>query len=107
MAVGGIRYWPAFWLCSSDSWPPEIDVFELMGDDSSYFTMTLHWRNTWTNRIEIEKTYIQIYEKYGYISNDYDKTIKFLQQPEWTQEKQDFIDKLSSLTITEQKGRRS
>lgn len=106
LAIGGLRYWPAFWLCSSDSWPPEIDIFELMGDDSSYFTMTLHWRNTWTNRVEIEKIYIQIYKKYGYISNDYDKTIKFLQQPEWTQEKQNFIDELESLTPLEQKGRR-
>ena len=102
----GITYWPAFWLSSSDSWPPEIDVFELVGDNSSYFTMSLHWRNVWTNGIEIEKIYNKIYEKYGYISNDFDKTVQFLQQPEWTVEKQKFIDELDLLTSNEMISRR-
>lgn len=106
MSPGGIKYWPAFWLSSSDSWPPEIDVFELMGNDSSYFTMTLHWRNTWSNAKQIQDIYDQIYQTYGYVATDFDDTIKYLQQPEWTQQKQDYIDSLLALTKNEMKGRR-
>ena len=33
--------WPAFWLPASDwSWPPEIDVFEMLNDDTSQFQIT-------------------------------------------------------------------
>ena len=106
VAPKGLKYWNAFWLSSSDSWPPEIDIFELMGDDSSYFTMTLHWRDVSTNKIEIQSVYDQIYKIYGYVATDYDDTIKFLQQPEWSQQKQDFITHLESLAPKEQKGRR-
>lgn len=35
----GKNLWPAFWMWSWDSWPPEIDVFEgYTINDSSYFT---------------------------------------------------------------------
>lgn len=103
---GGIKYWPAFWLSGKDSWPPEIDVFELMGQDSSYFTMTLHWRNTWSNKKQIQAIYDQIYQTYGYVATDFDATIKYLQQPPWSQQKQDYIDALMAQTKTEMKGRR-
>lgn len=106
LAPHGIRYWNAFWLSGKDSWPPEIDVFELMGDNSSYFTMTLHWRNTWTNAKQIQQIYDQIYQTYGYVATDYDDTIKYLQQPPWSQQKQDFIDALMAQTKNEMKGRR-
>jgi len=105
LAISGIKYWPAFWLSSSDSWPPEIDVFELMGSDSSYFTMTLHWRNTWKNDKEIQEVYAEIYTAFGYVATDWYATIKYLQQ-DWTQQKQDFIDRLNALTFVEMKGRR-
>lgn len=106
LTPGGIKYWPAYWLSSMDSWPPEIDVFELMGDNSSYFTMTLHWRNVWTNEKEIQKIYDEIQAVYGYVPKDYDNTIRFLQQPEWSEQKQAFIDRLGALTSHEMKGRR-
>ena len=106
LSPNGLRYWPAFWLSSSDSWPPEIDIFELMGYDSSFFTMTIHWRNVDKNKNQIQLIYDQIYTVYGYVATDFDDTIKFLQQPEWTQQKQDFIDQLNALTPLEQKGRR-
>ena len=106
LAPGGLKYWPAFWLSSSDSWPPEIDVFELMGSDSSYFTMTLHWRNTWKNADEIQKIYDQIYQVYGYVATDFDDTCKFLQQEPWEQQKTDFIVALQAQTPIEMKGRR-
>lgn len=36
--------WPALWMLSSDrSWPPEIDVAELLGNDPTRIYMTHHW----------------------------------------------------------------
>jgi len=33
----GKNLWPAFWMWSFDSWPPEIDIFEGYSDDNSNF----------------------------------------------------------------------
>ena len=36
----GKNLWPAFWMWSFDSWPPEIDVFEAYSNDKgSYFSL--------------------------------------------------------------------
>jgi beta-glucanase (GH16 family) len=36
--------WPAIWMLQSDgSWPPEIDVMELLGSDPHTVYMTLHY----------------------------------------------------------------
>jgi len=36
--------WPAFWLCGSITWPPEIDIYEWHGGKSKKnFESTLHW----------------------------------------------------------------
>lgn len=40
----GANLWPAFWMWSWDTWPPEIDVFEAYSDHKgSYFK--LDWSN--------------------------------------------------------------
>jgi beta-glucanase (GH16 family) len=45
----GKGLWPAVWLLPTDGeWPPEIDVMEVLGDDTSTLYRALHWEN-WGN----------------------------------------------------------
>jgi beta-glucanase (GH16 family) len=40
----GQGLWPAFWLLPADgSWPPEIDVMEMLGNDTSTYYGSVHW----------------------------------------------------------------
>jgi|GEM_PF-2244536 len=39
----GNGLWPAFWMTGVDSWPPEIDAMEILGNDPSTIHMTAHW----------------------------------------------------------------
>jgi beta-glucanase (GH16 family) len=41
----GKGLWPAFWLLPEPlGWPPEIDVLEVLGDDTHTMYFTHHWR---------------------------------------------------------------
>jgi len=42
----GKGLWPAFWLLPQDkAWPPEIDVFEVVGQHPDVIVQTTHWRD--------------------------------------------------------------
>jgi len=41
---GGQGVWPAFWLLpTSQKWPPEIDIMELLGGRTNRILLTSHW----------------------------------------------------------------
>src|SRR5690242_15236708 len=41
----GKGYWPAFWLLPADkTWPPEIDVLEILGHEPDKVYLTNHWQ---------------------------------------------------------------
>ena len=41
----GKGFWPAFWMLPADkTWPPEIDVMELLGNETTKYYTTLHWK---------------------------------------------------------------
>jgi beta-glucanase (GH16 family) len=41
----GLGLWPAFWLLPADgSWPPEIDVMEMLGDKPATYYVSVHAR---------------------------------------------------------------
>lgn len=47
----GKGLWPAFWLLPTDtSWPPEIDVFENIGNEPNTVHMTTHWTENGNHR---------------------------------------------------------
>lgn len=51
----GQGLWPAFWTLPDDyAWPPEIDVMEILGNDTTTAYGTLHWsrnRNGWAQGV--------------------------------------------------------
>ena len=45
----GHAYWPAFWMLKrKQDWPPEIDIFEAIGDKPDSVDMTTHWKKDGT-----------------------------------------------------------
>lgn len=52
----GKGLWPAFWLLNeNESWPPELDIMEVIGSETNWLTQTIHTEtgnatsgNTWS-----------------------------------------------------------
>ncbi|MGB0882231.1 MAG: glycoside hydrolase family 16 protein [Vicingaceae bacterium] len=41
----GTGFWPAFWLVSTESWPPEIDIYEFYTNEPGRIKTNQHWLN--------------------------------------------------------------
>lgn len=41
----GTGFWPAFWLVSTEAWPPEIDIYEFYTNEPGRIKTNQHWRN--------------------------------------------------------------
>jgi beta-glucanase (GH16 family) len=41
----GTGFWPAFWLVSTEEWPPEIDIYEFYTNEPNRIKMNQHWLN--------------------------------------------------------------
>ncbi|WP_374413182.1 family 16 glycosylhydrolase [Novosphingobium colocasiae] len=55
----GNGFWPAFWLLPTDnSWPPELDVFEMLGNDPNVVYMTTHGRENGANTMAQDRAVI-------------------------------------------------
>lgn len=64
----GQGFWPAFWLLPTDnSWPPELDVFEMLGGDPNTVYMTAHdQEENGTHTYDQERTVIDTSEYHTY-----------------------------------------
>ncbi|MDT8411260.1 MAG: glycoside hydrolase family 16 protein [Vicingaceae bacterium] len=40
----GTGFWPAFWLVSTEQWPPEIDIFEFYTSHPNNWSTSQHWK---------------------------------------------------------------
>ena len=74
----------AFWLIGRDKWPPEIDIFEMLGKDPETIYMTNHWLTLdlpfkFPGTTSLFRTYKQ--EKF--ISKDFSKDFH-IYSVEWT-----------------------
>ena len=41
----GTGCWPAFWLVSTEDWPPEIDIYEFYTNSPDLIKTNHHWKN--------------------------------------------------------------
>jgi len=110
---GGIKYWPAFWFGTIESWPPEPDMLELMAPgDSDRLTMTYHWLDDKPNWDKIWQT-INKAESLGLLPEillTVNENIKKMQELQsdyktYLAERQIYIDEIIKLRIHKQYGK--
>ena len=55
----GKGLWPAFWLLPVDQdWPPEIDVFEILGHETNTVYMTNHWSSETEEHVFVQEVHV-------------------------------------------------
>jgi len=42
----GTGFWPAFWLASTEDWPPEVDVYEFFTNEPRRIKTNHHWKKS-------------------------------------------------------------
>ncbi|CAG8616508.1 8942_t:CDS:2 [Cetraspora pellucida] len=48
--------WPAFWLTSATSWPPEVDMLEFKGDKNNNFNIFINkTKSVYSNKVPITR----------------------------------------------------
>jgi len=63
----GQGFWPAFWLLPTDnSWPPELDVFEMLGKDPNVVYMTTHGTSASGNTMAQERAVLDTTQFHTY-----------------------------------------
>lgn len=63
----GDGLWPAFWLLPTDnSWPPELDVFEMLGKDPDVVYMTTHGKKEGANTMVQDRAVIDTTQFHTY-----------------------------------------
>lgn len=77
----GTGFWPAFWLVSTETWPPEIDVYEFFTNEPGRIKSNQHWLNKrGEKRMQPKgyKTKIDLSENYHVYAIEWsDKKIKW------------------------------
>ena len=53
----GTGFWPAFWLVTTEIWPPEIDIYEFYTNEPDKIHTTTHWLNKRKKKKMQPKTY--------------------------------------------------
>ncbi len=72
----GKGMWPAHWLLPVDkTWPPELDIMEMLGHDTQRVLMTQHWR---------DNDHKAVHRGYTYRGADYSKDFHTFTL-EWTE----------------------
>lgn len=67
MTPGGVGSWPAFWLLNKDRYPPEIDIFEILNNDS-VDNMHYHGPNNYdaySSSFDIGKPFSENFHTFG------------------------------------------
>lgn len=55
----GEGFWPAFWLVTTEKWPPEIDIYEFYTNSPNRLSTTQHWLNKKGYKKMQPKSYIK------------------------------------------------
>lgn len=74
MPPHGYQYFPAIWMYNRNGWLPEIDIVELMGEESTSASFTHHWLDSTNNHKQKGKSFnlhMNLNDKYHIFSMEW------------------------------------